>query len=638
MGAVAATRSGRALQRRRPPQGDSQAAPLPMAPVPPVERPMSAQLARGSLLLIAILAAAMIAGAAIGVVLAHASDVRQSAERHVALNRALGEVRAVFGNGDRIDAAALAQIAQASGLNGLRFAAAPPKGGGRDMQPLLNGRGRIVGWFSWRPDRTLIHAADWLAGMLGVVGTALLLGVALAAWATQCLVRLFAGSIETIRNLSSEDPVTGLANQRAIRERLDAVLSGRDWRKPTSERVIFALVDLDGFLEIDESLGHRRAEAVLVTVGERLRAALPGEALLGRFEEDTFAVIASGEGSQNTDALIATLHAGLAGPVVAGQNWQISAGIGIAQAPQDGTTAEELIRRARLALRGAKREARGVVRCFEPRIESERADRRLLVRELGVAIASRAFDIHYQPIVAADGSGIVGVEALLRWMHPTRGEVTPATFIPLAEKHGLMGELGGIVLRRALADAGRWPDLYVAVNLSPIQIRSPDLVDHIGAAIARAGIEPSRIIFEMTEGILIDDPRETQARLKALRALGVGIALDDFGTGYSSLSYLQKFPFQKLKIDRAFVASLGAIGEGAAIVQSIVTLGHALGMSVLAEGIETDEQRVLLRLAGCDEMQGFLFAAPGPAAAIDALLARQDSGRPARGRPLAAAS
>ena len=186
-----------------------------------------------------------------------------------------------------------------------------------------------------------------------------------------------------------------------------------------------------------------------------------------------------------------------------------------------------------------------------------------------------------------------------------------------------MSQLGEIVLRRALADAARWPNLSVAVNLSPLQIRDRWIVDLVGAVMAETGIASSRVVLEVTEGILIDNPQEAQARLEALRALGVSIALDDFGTGYSSLSYLQKFPIDRLKIDRAFVASLGASGSTGAIIQAIVTLGHALGMKVLAEGVENDEQRVLLRLAGCDEMQGYLFARPAPAAEIDKLVAHQ---------------
>ena len=335
------------------------------------------------------------------------------------------------------------------------------------------------------------------------------------------------------------------------------------------------------------------------------------------------------EDIQTATLLAESVRAALSRPIVMEQNWQISASIGIAQAPADGKTAEELSRRANLALRAAKREGRGMVQRFEPYIEMEYSERRFIRRELEAALLAGGLDVHYQPVVAAAGGAVVGVEALLRWTHASRGAIAPSVFIPLAEESGLMPQLGEFVLRRALADATRWPNLSIAVNLSPIQIRDRKLIDLVGAVIAENGIAPSRVVFEVTEGVLIDDPQETLLRLEALRALGVAIALDDFGTGYSSLSYLQKFPFSQIKIDRAFVASLGTTGNAGAIIQSIVTLGHALGMKVLAEGVETDEQRVLLRLAGCDEMQGFLFAKPRPAEAIDKVAARPANGRSA---------
>ena len=316
-------------------------------------------------------------------------------------------------------------------------------------------------------------------------------------------------------------------------------------------------------------------------------------------------------------------------PIFLDRMWQITASMGIAEAPEDGTSGEEIARRAGLALRAAKREGRGTARRFEPQIETDYAERRFLLHELQSAIALQAFEVEYQPMVAAEGGAMIGVEALLRWTHPTRGPIAPSVFIPLAEQSGLMSQLGEIVLRRALTDGARWPDLSMAVNLSPLQIRDRWLVDLVAAIMAETGIAPSRVVLEVTEGVLIDNPQEAQTRLEALRALGVRLALDDFGTGYSSLNYLQKFPFDRLKIDRAFVASLGSSGNTGAIIQSIVTLGHALGMKVLAEGVENDEQRVLLRLAGCDEMQGYLFARPGPAAEIDkALGAAPSASRP----------
>ena len=461
--------------------------------------------------------------------------------------------------------------------------------------------------------------------LAGLAGAALAGCAFVAARAGHRLGRLLARSIETVRRLTDEDALTALPNHRAMLKRLEDALASR-----RSRTVVLALIDLDAFREINEALGREGGDAVLVQIAEHLKAGVPAEALFGRFEDDAFAVLMTCDDARGADTLAASLRAVLSGPILVDRASRLSATVGLAQAPDDGTTAEELSRRAGLALRAAKREGRGVMRRFEPAIEREHAERRFILRELESAISGGAFEVHYQPILAADGSGIVGAEALLRWTHPVRGPIAPSLFIPLAEQNGLMSRLGEFVLRQAMSDGARWTGLFVAVNLSPLQIRDAGFVDLVGAVMAETGIAASRVVLEVTEGVLIDDPRQAQAqaRLEALRALGVRIALDDFGTGYSSLSYLQKFPFDRLKIDRAFVASLGTSGNSGAIIQSIVTLGHALGMKVLGEGVETDEQRVLLRLAGCDELQGHLFAMPAPAAEIDQAWARP--ARPAK--------
>jgi predicted signal transduction protein with EAL and GGDEF domain len=299
---------------------------------------------------------------------------------------------------------------------------------------------------------------------------------------------------------------------------------------------------------------------------------------------------------------------------------QVSANVGIAMAPRDGIVREELTRRADLALRVARRRGRGMVIPFAPEMETDFDDRRFIKRELARALVSRAFEVHYQPIVKADSGAFVGVEALLRWNHPSRGFIAPNVFVRVAEEAGLMDQLGEFVLRQALTDAARWPHLYVAVNLSPVQVRDRRFVDLVLKVLTETKTAPSRVVLEVTEGILIDDPLTAKARLEDLRALGVRLALDDFGSGYSSLGYLQQLPFDKLKIDRGFVAALDRSANTGVIIQAIVALGRALGMSVLIEGVETEEQRVLLRLAGCNEMQGYLFARPAPVEEVDRLL------------------
>jgi diguanylate cyclase (GGDEF)-like protein len=606
MMAAAARRLWAAHRRRSP------------APIPRLADNSRVATTRVALLLLPLcVAGAMVLCAATGITASRISEGRMEAQQRAALQQALNEFHAQFRDIDAPDDVQLRAIARRSGLGDLTFDANPIGEHGRALQSLHDVRGRIVGWFSWAKDRGLVRTMDGLWELLALVGVVLGLCGLLAMRAARRLVRSLDRSAEAVRKLTSQDPLTGLPNNRVTRERLDAALAKR-----RSGVVVFALIDLDGFREVNDALGRAGGDAVFVNIADHLRAGLPAGATLGRFEEDEFAVISIGDDRQASDRLVESLRTALLRPVFLDRMWQLTASIGVAQAPEDGTSGEEIARRAGLALRSAKLAGRGNTRRFEPQIETDYAERRFLLHELQSAIALQMFDVDYQPIVAAEGGAMIGVEALLRWTHPTRGQIPPSVFIPLAEQSGLMSQLGEIVLRRALSDGARWPSLSVAVNLSPVQIRDRWLVDLVAAIMAETGIAASRVVLEVTEGLLIDNPQEAQARLEALRALGVGLALDDFGTGYSSLNYLQKFPFDRLKIDRTFVASLGSSGNAGTIIQSIVALGHALGMQVLAEGVETDEQRVLLRLAGCDAMQGYLFARPGPSAEIDRALAR----------------
>jgi diguanylate cyclase (GGDEF)-like protein len=589
----------------------------PAAAPSPVERRGEGRATRFALYLPVFLACATLFCATIGFAVTRFSQTRVEAEQHAALRAALDDYRQRFGDIDGLDTADLREIQRRANLQDLRFDLDPSADGGRQIQSLHDTRGRIVGWLSWVSDGALVGLMNWLWALLALIGAVFTLGGFFAARAARKLAQSLDRSNEMMRKLTSQDLLTGLPNRTVMLKYLGQALAER-----RSGIVVFALIDLDNFREVNDTLGRSGGDAVLTNIVDHLRDGLPPGAKLGRFEENELAVVTASDESRIATDLADRLSTALQRPVFIDRIWQITAGIGIAQAPDDGLSAEDLARRAGLALRAAKREGRGAVRRFEPRIETEYAERRFLLHELQTAIPLQMFDVHYQPIVAAAGGGMIGVEALVRWNHPTRGNIPPSVFVPLAEESGMMSQLGEIVLRRALADAARWPNLSVAVNLSPVQIRDRWLVDLVAAVMEETEIEPSRVVLEVTEGVLIDNPQETQARLEALRALGVSIALDDFGTGYSSLSYLQRFPFDRLKIDRAFVASLGVSASTAAIIQSIVTLGHALGMKVLAEGIENEEQRVLLRLAGCDEMQGYLFARPGPAAEIDAALAR----------------
>ncbi len=579
-------------------------------------------IARVTTFLLLMFALAVVACAAAGLSATQRYEAWQAAERHQGLEAALGESHAVFGDADHFDQGELSLIARHAGLDDLRFDTDLTSDDSREAQSLHDAQGRIVGWFSWMPDRALAHTMNRLWTVAGVAGILLALAAAIALGATQRLAKSLGRSRDTVRKLTTQDPLTGLPNRRVMLERLDDITAARG-----DGIVVFALLDIDGFQDINDMLGWAGGDTMLVSIAERFKAWLPDGALFGRFQDDEFAIVVSGESAQSATELADRIAASLAAPIFMDQMWQISASIGIAQAPDDGSTGDELNRRAALALRAAKRTGRGTVRRFVPQIQEEHSERRFFLRELEAAIRNEVFEVHYQPVVAAEGGGVIGVEALLRWTHPTRGAIAPSMFIPLAEESGLMVELGEIAMRRALTDGVRWPDLFVSVNLSPVQIRSRGLVELLRTVLAETGMPAPRVVLEVTEGVLIDNPEETQLKLEALRALGVRTALDDFGTGYSSLNYLQKFPFDRLKIDRSFVASLGTTGNAGAIIQSIVTLGHALGMKVLAEGVETNEQRVLLRLAGCDEMQGYLFAKACPAEAIDKIRSRQAAAR-----------
>jgi diguanylate cyclase (GGDEF)-like protein len=583
-------------------------------------------VSRISAYLLLILSIAIIACAAAGMIAARHDDARRVAAGHHALDSALGALRLTPADPRRIDQAQLGEVQSRTGLNDLQFDADLVADPGREVQSLHDAQGRIIGWFSWAPDRALIGTMNWLWEMAALFSLVLALAAAFVFGATKRLIGALRRSTMTLHKLATEDPLTGLANRRILLERLDDVMAARR----SSDVVVFALLDIDAFHDVNDMLGWAGGNTMLVAIVERLKTALPPGAMIGRYHDDEFAIVA-GDGHARSGAELADrIAAVLADPIFMDQTWQISACIGIAQAPQDGATGDELNRRAALALRAAKHAGRGTARRFVPQIQQEHSERRFYLRELELAIRDEAFDVHYQPVVAAEGGGMVGVEALLRWTHPTRGAISPGMFIPLAEESGLMVELGDIALKRALKDGARWPDLFISVNLSPVQMRSRGLVERIAAVLNQTGTPASRVVLEVTEGVLIDNLEETQIKLDALRSLGVSTALDDFGTGYSSLNYLQKFPFDRLKIDRSFVASLGMTGNSGAIIQSIVTLGHALGMKVLAEGVETNEQRVLLRLAGCDEMQGFLFAKACPAEAIDKILARPSVARPVR--------
>jgi diguanylate cyclase (GGDEF)-like protein len=399
-------------------------------------------------------------------------------------------------------------------------------------------------------------------------------------------------------------------------------------------RLAVLYLDLDHFKTVNDTLGHPVGDELLVTLAGRLRSCVRDTDLIARLGGDEFAVIQTGiEQTADVTALVARIQEAVRQPLDFGGHHVVSdTSIGIAMAPEDGDEADRLLKNADLALYAAKANGRGTYQFFEPRMDARAKARRALEFDLREAIMCGAFELHYQPIVDIARDVVVGYEALLRWPHPVRGMVPPSEFIPLAEETGLINQLGEWVLMTACRDAASWPrDITVAVNVSPVQIKSPGLVLNIVRILAETGLHARRLELEMTETVLIQDDEATLVVLHNLRDLGIRIAMDDFGTGFSSLSYLHRFPFEKIKIDRCFIKNLPEDIGSVATTKAIIGIAKARQIMTTAEGVETEEQRKLLRKLGCDQIQGFLISAAKPASDIVVSM-NSDGGRKALSR------
>jgi diguanylate cyclase (GGDEF)-like protein/PAS domain S-box-containing protein len=416
-----------------------------------------------------------------------------------------------------------------------------------------------------------------------------------------------------ISYMALHDPLTSLANRTAFNERLASLLLSGE----PCEGIAVLYLDLDEFKSINDTLGHSAGDAVLRESATRMRALMPKNALLARLGGDEFAVVYPSEDPQRAARTLAQQIGGaFAAPIlVEGKAVQVVTSIGIVVSEGKLTpSGEELLRCADVALYEAKRSKRGGFYFFDPDLDQITRDRTALANDLRHAISAKQLELHYQPVFHASTAQLVGYEALLRWNHPTRGSISPVEFIPIAEETGLIHSIGEWVLRTACIEAATWPSpLQVAVNLSPIQFKRVSLVAAVTGALDVSGLLPSRLELEITETVLLDETLSNMSTLKQLKSLGAKIALDDFGIGYSSLSYLRTFPFDKLKIDRSFVAEITTSKEALAIVKAVTTLGHSLEMLATAEGVETGEQLELLRSESCDLVQGYLCGRPAPA-------------------------
>jgi diguanylate cyclase (GGDEF)-like protein/PAS domain S-box-containing protein len=426
-----------------------------------------------------------------------------------------------------------------------------------------------------------------------------------------------------ISHMARHDALTNLPNRRLFRERLEDALR----RITRGEQVAVFCLDLDRFKEVNDSLGHPVGDELLKEVARRLSECVREGDTVARLGGDEFAIVLVGSELRvaETSALANRLSEAISAPcTIQDHQLIIGATLGISVAPDDGSDPDQLLKNADMALYRAKGDGRGSYRFFEAGMDARAQARRFLELDLRTAISRGEFEVYYQPLLDIKTNSIICFEALLRWNHPQRGLSLPSEFISLAEETGLIIPIGDWVLRTACADAARWPrDVRVAVNISPAQFKSRNLVASVSTALSAAGLAANRLELEITESVLLQDTEATLATLHKLRALGLRISMDDFGTGYSSLSYLRSFPFDKIKIDRSFVSELAVRGDSMAIVRAVTGLGRSLGISTTAEGVETSEQLALLRSEGCNEVQGYLFSPARPAAEVDKMLSKR---------------
>jgi diguanylate cyclase (GGDEF)-like protein/PAS domain S-box-containing protein len=435
-------------------------------------------------------------------------------------------------------------------------------------------------------------------------------------------------------HMAYHDGLTDLPNRAAFLQALAQMIEAC---AGTSEEFAVLSLDLDGLKEINDVFGHATGDKLLIEVARRLQAAAGG-GVVARLSGDEFGLIIDGKQPEAGKALAQQLAEALADEfVIEGKSVRTGVTTGISVFPHNGSDAASLLANAGAALFRAKAKSRGTISIYEPEMDQQIRDRRVLHQDLSLAIKNGELSLHYQPQAVAQStvaaSEIVGFEALARWQHPVRGFVSPGEFIPLAEESGLIVAMGEWILREACREAASWKvPMQVAVNLSPAQFTHGDLVGLVHSILLETGLAPDRLELEITEGVLIEDFDRGLALLRRLKALGVRISMDDFGSGYSSLSYLQAFPFDKIKIDRAFVINLGRNPQSAAIVRAVIDLGHALEMSIVAEGVETQEQLGFLAEEGCDAVQGYFLGKPLPIAQYAALVGRNvaDVTEPAR--------
>jgi diguanylate cyclase (GGDEF)-like protein len=455
---------------------------------------------------------------------------------------------------------------------------------------------------------------DGVAGLPAeVIGAVIAALCSLAAGGAA--ISFFAGVDESVSYVVKEthfDKLTGLLSRPAM---IGKIAEAAESTVRTGEPVFLIDIDIGRFKQINESIGYHQGDELVRAFGQRLKASLPDNVVIGRIGAGEFAVLyPDAYFNMSMDVIAERLIAELMEPYdLISHQQSVNVSVGIVAMPKDGVDPVLLLRRSNLALQNARTAGVGNWAVFHPDIGKVADYRRWVEAELNVAFERGDFDLHYQPQIDMLKGKTVGYEALIRWKHPERGMIPPMEFIPIAEETGMIGPIGEWVLRKACSDAQYLPDdCFVAVNISAVQFTTKDFVGLVGDVIRETGIEPRRLELELTETAMMQDRDRAAAILKQLTEMGVSVAVDDFGTGYSNLSYLIDFSFHKLKIDRSFVSRIDTDQNSGAVVSTIVGLSRALGVHAIAEGVETESQATLLRAAGCDVFQGFLFGRPAP--------------------------
>jgi diguanylate cyclase (GGDEF)-like protein len=523
----------------------------------------------------------------------------------------------------------LGRVASHLQVEGLRIVGDTPPAPGERIVDLAGRNANPVLRLAWKPARPGGAVATSVLPFIAAAVIAFLLLVGVVIGYMQRTAAAIAAGERQLRELALRDPVCGLPNRISFAERLERAIT--EVRDGGQTAAVF-YIDLDHFKDVNDTLGHHIGDELILNVTQRLSEIVRDDDLVARLGGDEFAIIMTcASDSYSLQAIAERILAIVCAPFnVSGHVINIGASIGIAVIDSCVEDAGDILRYADMALYRAKNEGRSRACIYDAAMDADLSNRKLLEGALRQAIKNEELHVLYQPIVNPSGEKVVGVEALARWIHPVHGEVPPARFIPIAEHSGLIVELGEFMLRRACLDGRNWPTLTVAVNVSPLQFRRPDFVERTESILNDTAFEANRLELELTESTLLGNLEHAELSMLRLKGIGVCFALDDFGTGYSSLLYLRRFPFDKLKIDSSFVRSIENAADAAAIVHAVVSLGRGLGMRVTAEGVETAEQHLFLRVAGVHSLQGYRFGKPVEAAEIAARLASPDAYRVTR--------